>query len=338
MGQKINVSEDAARILRSATEAAERIIARREALDCEGRQDQTLYVAAGEEHDINSHLLHHMVVLHKLKNQFTSVAVGSEYSWYNQMKIWMYLNEGKLPDNYVRDLCLKNKPGNPTSLHAVIGFGDASESLQRFYRFLVESDIPAVLTDAVIFRDIDDQRNFLHFDTTDPNTAKSIKNHMGLKRFFSKVTFHSIDGVNIRNHHMMERSLEYINEHRPRVFYQQCGLAHVAGFSQLKSVYTNSLVGLAKKNDMPVFALPAGSKNVPLTHMLGDKEFFRANNLPDGKLDAIEDQVAYCNAVLEHLGFADHILSDEKYIESRDASQRHFVEFVLDKLNDASPR
>lgn len=314
-GQTYNVSEDAARILRSATEAVQAIIARRDALDLAGKRDQSLFVIAGEYHPVVSHTIHHMLVLKHLTGIYNDVAIGYECSHDVAKDAMLHLKSNEIDDEQAIKIFESKKHSSKITLQGALAVCNGSLLATRFLQFAMCEDIPLEFTDVSY-----DDKGILK--KNDRTTQRSARKSLGLLRLnFENIKHISREGMRVRNHHMVERASEYIESHRPRIFFQHCGNGHATGIPLSGDFYKESMAAYAKKKGLPIFVMTIKDDNSGLNYMLDEGESHRLYHLPTPdepygpfkcELPTVDDQVIYTNGVLEEAGLREYALDYEE--------------------------
>jgi hypothetical protein len=276
------LNRDAQAVISSAHAAAQEIFDRRLALDRAGKQDLPLIVIAGERHTQPAHLVHHMLVLKALM-QTEPTAVAWESS-HNRLEKTFEEVAGRPPDARQKARLIKADRAGDLSLKDLLAYDagkDAPYAHKVLQSFLLRRGVPVQLVDTAF------TANDL-LDSADPSTAESLRACFG--NAASRRQHHSPAGLWARNHHMVEKTLEFVQDIQPRILVLMCGTAHVAGNRTTRDPAYHSLAALFKEQGLPVLAMPVvtrGRRKLPANHGLAPEELFLVRGLPN--IDAFYD-------------------------------------------------
>ena len=254
------IDPEAAAILKSATKAAKKILAKRKELDKEGKQDQTLFVLAGENHWRPAQRLHHILLLEALKQNEETMTVAYEYE-YNFAK-----------DQDFREYVAELEDVKPSKVDEYLDFytdnpigkgmcdmyvNMSSQSMQSNYAMRTLS---TYLFNSHV-------SNLGEFVALNSDAARTKKDKLSLKDEFTKacvkaclgkekrnVSITSPDGMWVRNVHMASKLYQYADIQESRIAVQLCGQTHVNGDGK-KNIPEKSLRGVFEAWAQPVFSV-----------------------------------------------------------------------------------
>lgn len=342
---QIDLDEEAALLLSSATGAVRKILDRRRALDADGQYDTPLVVILGEAHDNPAHHAHHMLVLDGLKDwqraeRFPGTApliLCHELEHTSLKQAFGHIT-GVKPTAESGALLTAADPLGKMNAKTYLGFFALFQSDFSKATLLRTTQDSGILN---FFTDCDKDEGRL--STSDPETAQAIAaNGCDTKTPIDAI---SEEGVRIRNDHMARKALHHARDCRARIVFQQCGNAHVVGLDDLHTgteIYKakDSLSAAFKKLGASVLAMPqTGSAletmDVSAHHALGDEEFFAVEKLPahstaynpftnqalpgaeDGAFTSRAHEAAYLTALLDRAGIGHAALSLSDYFQKR---------------------
>lgn len=265
----LRVDTDAAATLASATQAAKRILARRQELDRTGLADRPLVVLAGEFHSIPAHYIHHMLVLKELLAAGEKTVFASETPYNSLMQKFFKRAVGKPCSEIQAGAVQRLDADNGGHLSLACNLTDkypyANYSRFSLHLFLRRHEI--------LFRNVDAAETGFptSIDNKDPLAVQSMQACQApVAKYLDPG---SSSGIRVRNDHMARRVLEFAENTGARIVFQPCGNDHVAGtFGECEARY--SLSALFKAWSVPLVVLPAEA-SIPPDHGLKEGEIFR---------------------------------------------------------------
>lgn len=279
------IDRDAAAILKSAVKTTKEILKRRDDLDRQGKQDQTLYVMAGEFHDRPAHQLHHLLVLQGLREADEKVVTGIERAGnsVDDRFIQDYLlNIAKVDPKdvpkqaqlYKNDPFFRGVVDMVYSLHEPIIYANYSSYTLNFnlLRMHAQSnkDFMALRTDAArVGND--------YLDVSDPVTANIMQKSVNKVKRNMKLV--SQEGMYVRNVHMAKRLHDVARAYKARIAVQLCGQAHVNG-DHASSHQKEGLCEIFKNSSEPVIGVFLGPR-VDSGQGLKPHEVIECKGLPE---------------------------------------------------------
>ena len=330
----VYIDQHAADILSAATEAVEKILARRRRLDAEGRSAEPLVVLAGESHTACAQQMFHMLVIDGLRKA-EPVAVAEECQ-HDVLPVTYESLTGKPPaPSVVKALKQMDLTGQQSLNAWISGWGTpfADHSSQTLHDFLLRNDIPTRFVD-VSHRPYDPC-----MDHRDPSTAQSLRNCFGRAR--KGIPTASDAGVAVRNDHMSSGVVALAKDTLSRIAYLKCGAAHVAGVTTSTLPPQHSVARMLKDKGVPVLAMPLLSPDfsrasLPPHHGLAAEEMHIVEGLPqltacydnasglpmpDARISTDIDsrvmEAKYLEALLTYLGRPNDILTVDGFLQRR---------------------
>jgi hypothetical protein len=301
-----DVETEAAQLRDSAARAAACILARRAALDREGRHNEPLIVLAGEFHSESAHNIHHRLVLQALRAREPVAFAYEEQHSLLDLETRHVLK--RAPGRALADRLRAADRNGALSIRAALGAYCSIDFRQTgftvLFRYLLGNDIPTRFTD--VSRPRED------LDMDDPSTAASLRACFGDAA--APLDALSPRGMRARNHHMAARVLDFARETKARIVFQQCGDAHVAGDDMMGWPARHSLSVHLKARGAAILAMPIlsphfGADDLPPAHGLLPHELHLVAPLPD----AGHFEGARVNGWLKALGLPGERLSIEAY-------------------------
>ena len=327
----IDVDEDAAAILRSATKTVEKILARRADMDRDGQYQDPLVVVAGEIHDNIPDIVHHMLVLDGISQPEYKMGVCFEAPHtLLSARFGRYAGIKKI-DHKLTDAIKARDPRGQVTL-AEIYACEFKPEYRTFFDFMLTRNLPISLNDAA---SVIGFRNKFTVDGEDPSSAAimqycgyAVSNEYGVVKS---------DGMHIRNAHMERLGRQFISDHNLRILYQQTGNAHVRGYNRWNAPAEQSLAALykAKSENMApsIMAVTTSHdskyrhEDVPKDHIFEPHE---THEIDHGLARHYRDPYrnAYLQALLPKVGLADftHGRADIKHRQKQKYAhvRRHF--------------
>lgn len=299
---------DAAAIVDNAERAAAAILARREALDREGREDAPLVVLAGEKHGVSAHIVYHMLILRRLLESGQKIAVGLERP-YDFLPFMFFQTEKRRKDQSVAAEILRRDLSGEVALKTDLlcfNVRHAVHAGAAFTRFLLDRRIPSALLDVA--------ETDSAIDVRDPFAAASLKRCFGFVA--EGIRCRSLDGICVRNDHMMRKARIFARETGARILFQRGGAGHAAGYRDMEAEY--SLSHRFRRAGIPFFALlplcrDFSVSDLPPNHNLKKGDVLVAQGIPedifewDGLAPVLEAD--YVNGLLERAGWKEEAMS-----------------------------
>jgi hypothetical protein len=254
------IDPEAADILGSAVRTVKTILERRAALDQKGQSNETLYVMAGEHHDLPAHKLHHMLVLQGLYESGESMVAALEHpsNMVTDVFLESFLRGVPKIDSKQLPATMALYKANPAlfglcEIYASIVSGSedsyyASQVLHtHMFRMHATSkfQFTAMHSDAARLK-----QKFL--DVSDPVTAQSMRK--ALNKVEHNMSLKSQEGIYVRNIHMAQRLYDVTSQYKTRIAVQLCGQAHVNG-EPMMSHQQEGLCAIFKRSAKPVMAV-----------------------------------------------------------------------------------
>lgn len=316
--------EDAAALRASAMQAVEFILARREALDRDGRADVPLAVLAGEDHSAPAHYVRHMLILKELSARAVKTTVCHEMPHDILRNVLLWFSDGR--EDVLTMERMQRERGRDDAfilrtLMACCGMNTADHSYFIFKRFLLRHGFPLVLADASM-------TSAGTLNALDWSTAESLSACFDYA--VNDLDMNSSAGVFVRNEHMVRKALERARENGTGILFVPCGSDHIAGNRLDGFPVRQSLSAIFREKEIPVAAMPVvkgGVDDLPRDHGLGANELHRIG-LPgplimvgyDPETDEPRagfpqdmcrrrDEAAYVNALLERTGLVEECLT-----------------------------
>mgnify|MGYP003625104901 CR=1 FL=1 len=254
------IDPEAAAILGSAVKTVKAILKRRAALDRQGQSDETLFVMAGEHHNLPAHKLHHMLVLQGLYEANESIVSALEH-----------------PTNMVTDEFLKSflsgiSQIEPKDIGSSMDLYKANPSilgLCEIYASIVSGNKDSYYASNILHTHMfrlhassNGQFIGIHSDTarlsqkfldvSDPQTAQSMRK--ALKKVEHNMSLKSQEGLYVRNIHMAQKLSDVASQYKTRIAMQLCGQTHVNG-GGLDSHQAEGLCAIFKRSAKPVIGV-----------------------------------------------------------------------------------
>lgn len=312
--------QESADIYQDVQDALKVILARRAELDAQGLADVPLFLAIGETHSCSAHLLHNSLLLQALAEHDPSIVAGLEYA-HN------YLQAAgvNLPQN------LDDKELGKKTLAYTIkkSSSDCADLANRFFMHTMLHHSEDLDEFTAVFNDVASLD--MHLDFSDDATFYTYKTFFDTAQRDDAVHVLSPEGAFIRNVFMADQLKQLAEKQNARFALQFCGHGHVAGNALWPA--GNSLAGCFNQMNAPFMALfmphdgifadidvldddyKIISQRVPFVktfynpktgalnpHIAADKEILDAER-PD--ITSRDEELAYLNSKLEHLGMAD---------------------------------
>lgn len=276
----INVSEDAAAILRAASLAAEAALARRETLDREGRRGDPLVILAGEQHSMPTHIVFHILLLESLRVKEPALAVADEIEHDLLAAAFARRSSGQIEPWQKRQLAALDTNGH-LSLKALVAWNNfkcADHSNAALYHYMLRRGLPSFFSDVAL-----DENN--RIAAAEPSTRASIR--ACFARAAAGLDPEEREAIKIRNHHMATKIAGYAQQASPRIIFQRCGRGHVAGSAAGEDCPgAESLGHMLKEKDIPVLglfpeAVEFGAACLPPDHGLAGDELLVIQGLAE---------------------------------------------------------
>ena len=254
------IDPEAAAILSSAVSTVKTILERRAELDRQRQSDETLYVMAGEHHDLPAHKLHHMLVLQGLyeagESLITAIEQPSNVVTDEFLKAFL-LGVSKIePEQLPATMALYK--ANPALLGlsevyaSILGgceYADYASRVQLTHMFRLHAtskfQFTGMCSDAARL-----SQKFL--DVSDPATAQSMRK--ALNKVEDNMSLESQEGLYVRNIHMAQRLYDVASQYKTRIAVQLCGQAHVNGDAMV-SHQAEGLCAIFKRSAKPVIGV-----------------------------------------------------------------------------------
>lgn len=219
----IDPKEDAARIFRAARLIAKNILARRFAMNAEGRADKPLLVFIGEVHNNAAHPLCQSAVLNQLAQTGLPLAVCLEYSFCNQ-------DMRRSDHRAVLESFRENRLFAPVAHRA-------------FLNRLVSVGLPVKMVDLPT-------DSYALMRARDKRVARAFQEaafwDLSLVDYKAKaLDVYWPEGMGARNAHMLKSALAFGQAQKASVIVQICGASHVQGVPAEKLFWASSLAGLS---------------------------------------------------------------------------------------------
>lgn len=342
--QPMDIDEQAAAVLSSATRAVQYILDRRATLDQEGFQDKTLFVLAGEYHTMPIHQIHNMLLLDGLtKSEKVCVSIEREHSILQDI---FSKNLSPYDANRFRTHDHQKADGS-LSLKANLAFtalNMADYSSFNYYQMLIDKKIPTRHVDVRLKNEYQD------LDGNDPSTRDSMDACANITKG-DDFSVRSKNGMRIRNHHMTQMMMDFAQSSGARIMILNCGSLHIIGdFDDMHGVFD-----LLIARNAPVIALPVETVKsqsnwyLSKNYLSNAKSVFLLSDLPEDRaiyngqtgrpiLNREADmrsraaEQSYFNSLQERTGMKDYALTQADYWCLRAQHGRH-VNAVVETYN-----
>ncbi len=279
------IDPEAAAILSSAVKAARKIIRRRANLDAAGKNDQTLYILAGENHWRTAQRLHHVVLLEALRQQDQPMSVAYEYPHiefsekgtkdFLRMIGWVdgrvsqdtwdyYFNDpiGRGEVTMLSNLCSLSHQ-SPYAMHVLSNYMFKAHTKNKGEFIALNSDAARTPKGRLSLRDA--------------FTKACIVDCLGAAQ--SGVTLASPEGMWVRNVHMAECLRNHASWQGARYAVQLCGQDHINGDRE-ECPREQSLSAIFNNKAETVFSVFLGAKKADMDG-LDAKYRINGRNLPE---------------------------------------------------------
>ncbi|MAH06436.1 MAG: hypothetical protein ACTHPO_12150 [Alphaproteobacteria bacterium] len=240
------IDEDAAEILSNAVHAVKAIMDRRQQMDLDGKNDETLFVLAGEKHDKPAHHLFNMLVINGLVQAQEKPLITHELPHDFLIK--------ELKKKYSEAYEKANK--DPAALGALqLVFLAHTRSLldAPYTREIFYKNLMSLLVDKQIYSAFNDLPHQEYTTSDNPLLAHYLKDVSEQK---DNVTLYDkliSRNVPYRNYYMQNVATKLSAEKNARITYQLCGVAHIDGAGVCDSKH--GLISLFERSSSAVFPM-----------------------------------------------------------------------------------
>ena len=220
------------------------MLAKRRAMDARGEREIPLIVLSGECHTDPRDHLRHMLVLDALRKEESAIGVAYEFE-HNRAEQEYVLSGRTLTDAAKAAIAAANDRGalSVRTSYRPMPWRMGLHSRATLFRYLQRSGLPLKFNDCA--------RPYEYkLDFNDPATAQSVEEYYAANDMLPAQELHvsDVEGIGVRNVHMLKHAEAFVHRHGLRILFQQCGDTHVLGGCNGK-VMKDSLAYLLKKRD-----------------------------------------------------------------------------------------